>query len=104
MVIPSNQTEKWSWHHLIFHEDETFQILNMRYHWLEYRTKMGHLNPYWEKGINNWADYFTKHHLSAYHKIMRYKYLQKVHTIMKKFLSNHAICFVPQATQCVKVC
>ena len=21
---------------------------------------MGHLNPYWEQGIHNWADYFTK--------------------------------------------
>ena len=44
---------------------------NMKYHWIEDRTKIGHLNPYWKWGIHNWADYFTKHHSPAHHKIMR---------------------------------
>jgi hypothetical protein len=51
---------------------------DMRYHWIEDRVLAKHIRPYWDKGIHNWADYFTKHHPPAYHKIMRYKYLQKV--------------------------
>jgi hypothetical protein len=51
---------------------------DMRYHWIEDRVNSKHLRPYWDKGIHNWADYFTKHFPPAYHKIMRYKYLQKV--------------------------
>jgi hypothetical protein len=51
---------------------------DMRYHWIEDRVKRKHLRPYWDKGTHNWADYFTKHFPPAYHKIMRYKYLQKV--------------------------
>jgi hypothetical protein len=63
---------------------------DMRYHWIEDRVHMGHLRPYWDKGINNWADYFTKHFPPAYHKIMRYKYLQKVTTACEGvLLSGH---------------
>ena len=59
---------------------------DMKYHWLEDCTKMGHLNPYWERGIHNWEDYFTKHHPPAYHKITMNKYLQKLHLTTNKFL------------------
>ena len=65
---------------------------DMKYHWLKDRTKMGHLNTYLEWGIHNWADYFTKHHPPAYHKIMGSKYLQKIHIMANKFL--HATQFV----------
>ena len=41
---------------------------DINYHWIEYRTKMGHLNPYWERGIHNRAGYFTKHNPLSYHK------------------------------------
>ena len=30
-----------------------FESWDIRYNWLEDRTKMGHLNHYWERGINN---------------------------------------------------
>ena len=77
---------------------------DIRYHWLEYRTKMGHLNLYWERGIYNWAGYFTKHHPPYYHQIMRHKYLQKLHTITNQIMSTKFILFAPQAAQCVRVC
>ena len=44
--------------------------LEMCHHWIKDRDKLGDLNQYWEKGIHNWADYFIKHHLPAYHRIM----------------------------------
>ena len=68
---------------------------DMKYHWLEDCTNMGYLNPYWERGIHNWEDYFTKHHPPDYQKKMRYKYLQKVHITTNKFLHT---------TQCARVC
>ena len=68
---------------------------DINYHWIEYRTQMGHLNPYWERGIHNRAGYFTKHNPLSYHKKMRYKYLQKVHLTTNKLL---------HAKQCEKIC
>ena len=68
---------------------------DMKYHWLENCTKMVHLNNFWEQVINNWSDYFTKHHPLAYHKIMRYKYLQTVHIMTSKFMN---------ATQYARMC
>ena len=38
-----------------FMEPKCSKSWDMRYHWLEDRTKMGHLNPYWERGLYNWA-------------------------------------------------
>ena len=78
-----------------FMKPKSSKFCDMKYRWLKDCTKMGHLNTYWGQGIYNWADYFTKHHPPAYHKIMSYKYLQKVHITTKKFL---------QATQCARVC
>ena len=31
---------------------------------------------YWDKGTNNNADYFTKHHATKYHRLMRNFYVQ----------------------------
>ena len=47
----------------------------MRYHWIEDRIQQGQINLIWKSGKVNWADYFTKHHPPAYHRLMRYKYL-----------------------------
>ena len=65
---------------------------------------MGHLNPYLECGIYNWADYFTRHHTADYHEFMRYKYLQKLHMATNQILSTHLLQFALQSTQCVRVC
>jgi hypothetical protein len=47
----------------------------MRYHWVEDRIQQGQIDLIWKAGKYNWADYFTKHHPPAYHRLMRYKYL-----------------------------
>ena len=48
---------------------------DMRFHWMIDRIQQGQFWVYWDKGINNWADYFTKHHPPSHHKLMRPKYL-----------------------------
>ena len=40
---------------------------DMKYHWLRDRQTQGQFNIYWDKGSNNHADYFTKHHPTKYH-------------------------------------
>ena len=79
----------------LFMKPKHSKCWDIKYHWLEGRTKMGHFNTYWEWGMHNWEDYFTKHHLPAYHKMMSYKYPQKVHIMKNK--SMHA-------TKCARVC
>jgi hypothetical protein len=42
------------------------------------RIAQGQFNLYWSPGKTNNADYFSEHHPPAHHKLMRYKYLQRV--------------------------
>ena len=46
---------------------------DMRYHWLRDRQTKQQLRIYWDKGSNNNADYFTKHHPTKYHQLVRQK-------------------------------
>ena len=47
----------------------------MRFHWLRDRVNQLQFRIYWEKGEDNLADYFTKHHPSEWHRRMRPKYV-----------------------------
>jgi hypothetical protein len=51
---------------------------DMRYWWMKDRINQGQFNLLWAPGKFNLADYFTKHHPPWHHRIMRYKYLQKL--------------------------
>ena len=48
---------------------------DMRYFWVVDRIKQRQFLVYWDKGSNNWADYFTKHFPPKHHRTMRYTYL-----------------------------
>ena len=50
---------------------------DMRYHWLRGKLAKTILKVFWDRGKNNLADYFTKHHSPAHHRIQRYKYILK---------------------------
>ena len=62
---------------------------DMRYYWL--RDKMNQLlfNIFWDKGTNNEADYFTKHHPTIYHRNMRNRYVRDKLNMMKQYLVSH---------------
>ena len=51
------------------------KAIDMRFYWLRDRQEQGQFDIYWEPGKHNLADYFTKHHLSIYHKLVRSIYL-----------------------------
>jgi hypothetical protein len=74
---------------------------DMRYHWLRERQLKEQLRIYWDKGINNDADYFTKHHPPKHHQMMRSKYILKANLIrfVRHALSSRRVrgCVSPQS-------
>eukprot|EP00957_Ditylum_brightwellii_P194920 14850370-Ditylum_brightwellii.AAC.1 len=42
---------------------------DMRWHWLREAATRKVLEIFWDKGSRNDADYFTKHHPPAHHRI-----------------------------------
>jgi hypothetical protein len=56
---------------------------DMRYHWLRERLTLQQLFIFWDKGINNLADYFTKHHPPKYHRFMRPRYIHMINQLIK---------------------
>jgi hypothetical protein len=68
------------------------KAFDMRFHWMRDRIDQKQFHLYWEKGILNLADYFTKHHPPRHHRLMRHKYLQKLHP---KTVANSTQTFRP---------
>jgi hypothetical protein len=54
---------------------------DMRYHWLRDRIAQGQFHIFWDKGINNLADYFTKHFPPSHHIEIRPNYILKNHIV-----------------------
>ena len=55
---------------------------DMSYHWLRERKTRKQLDIYWDKGINNHADYFTKHHPPAHHLTQRHQHILKGYKVI----------------------
>jgi hypothetical protein len=47
------------------------KAMDMLFYWIKYRVKQGQFNVNRGLGYQHLADYFTKHHSPAHHKIMR---------------------------------
>jgi len=52
------------------------KAMDMRFYWLRDRVNEGQFIIYWRKGIDNDADYFTKHHPPAHHRAIRSRYIK----------------------------
>ena len=44
---------------------------DMHLHWLRDKERQKHFSVIWDKGSNNKADYFTKHHPIIHHRRVR---------------------------------
>lgn len=75
---------------------------DMKHYWISDMIAEKIINVIWRPGSKIWADYFTKHHPTAWHKIMRQKYIQKINlvTTFKSLLETN-IRFLSSA---VRVC
>ena len=49
----------------------------MRYYWLRDRQTQQQFNIFWEKGVSNDADYFTKHHAIKEHLTRQSRYVKE---------------------------
>ena len=45
--------------------------IDMRFYWIHDRTSQGQFLIYWQPGITNLGDYYTKHHSPTHHQLMR---------------------------------
>ena len=50
---------------------ERSKTWDMKWHWLREKGFLEQLRVYWDKGTNNDADYFTKHHPPIHYCQMR---------------------------------
>ena len=65
---------------------------DMKWNWLRDRETQNHLNVYWDKGSNNNADYFTKHHPPIHHRMQRPVFILKNnHASQKRSISPAAL-------------
>jgi hypothetical protein len=51
------------------------KAIDMRYYWLRDRVQQKQFRVHWQPGIDNKADYFTKHHPPQHHRDIRSTYL-----------------------------
>ena len=51
------------------------KAIDMRFYWIQDRTRQGQFLIYWRPGVDNLADYLTKHHSAAHHRLMRPNFL-----------------------------
>jgi hypothetical protein len=57
------------------------RAMDMRFYWMKDRTLQGQFNVFWAPGRDNLADYFTKHHSPAHHRLMRPQYLHEAKSV-----------------------
>ena len=58
--------------------------MDMQFYWVKDRVQQGQIIIYWKPGSENMADYFTKHHLPAHHRLMRPIYFQETLDSLKE--------------------
>jgi hypothetical protein len=54
------------------------KAMDMRFYWVQDRVRQKQFLVYWRQGSENLGDYFTKHHSTAHHRIIRPTYLHVV--------------------------
>ena len=55
---------------------------DMRYWWLKENSAQSEFDIFWDKGVNNWADYFTKHFSPSVHQVLRPRYVHRTNLIL----------------------
>ena len=56
---------------------------DMRYWWLKEKSAQSEFDIFWDKGVNNWADYFTKHFAPSVHQLRRPQYVHRTNLILE---------------------
>ena len=62
---------------------------DMRLWWLKDKIAQQNFKVFWDKGIHNWADYFTKHFAPRHHQVIHKRYLHSACTVIHLVLTQH---------------
>ena len=54
---------------------------DMKWHWLREKEVLKHLRVYWDIGMNNDSDYFTKHHPPIHHRKTQPRYIHTLNLV-----------------------
>jgi hypothetical protein len=73
------------------------KAIDMRFYWVRDRVRQNQFNVHWRRGVDNLADYFTKHHSTAHHRLMRSRYLVDLHRPSPVIRSGEGV-FIPYAS------
>ena len=68
---------------------------DMRYNWLRQEDINKIIKIFWDKGSNNDAEYFTKHHSLAHHRQTRPRYIQKGYMITNEMGFGRGCVHIP---------
>jgi hypothetical protein len=55
------------------------KAIDMRFYWVCDRVWQKHFLVHWQRGSDNLVDFFTKHHSTTHHPLMRSRYLIDLH-------------------------
>ena len=55
---------------------------DMRFWWLKEKSAQSEFRIFWDKGVNNWADYFTKHFAPSVHQALRQRYVHRTSAVL----------------------
>ena len=83
---------------------KTSKSWDMRVYWLRDREDQKPYRTYWKKGIENNADYFTKHHPVSHHKYMRGRYVLDKMNHVRQILSSLKKKENMKQTACLRGC
>jgi hypothetical protein len=50
------------------------KAIDMRFYWILDRCEQNQYKVIWQPGSSNYANYFTKHHATEHHQVMRKEY------------------------------
>ena len=64
------------------------KVWDMKLHWLRDSNNKQFFKVYWDKGIDNDADYFTKHHPTVHHRQQRPNFVQDSFKILEEKINS----------------
>ena len=56
---------------------------DMRYWWLKENSAQSEFDIFWDKCVNTWADYFTKHFSPSTHQVLHPIYVHHTNLILR---------------------
>ena len=58
------------------------KLWDIRYWWLKENSAQSEFNIFWDKGGNNWVDYFTKHFTPSVHQVLQQRCIHRTNLIL----------------------